>query len=196
MVDSFSTWFQSIALNKLSVPTKFVPLSLYTILGRPLRAINLLNPKRKPLVDSDEISSKWTALYTAQVYKVIHVFVPSFRIKGPAKSIPQISNTEASLTRSSGNAIGGDTTCCAVCRRQTTQEDITLFIVFLPFRIQNFSLSCLMTMLTPACDKCICSCIMRRSTNRCLVGRITGHTKLSCSPFLFIIFVFTRKTPS
>ncbi|GBL74022.1 hypothetical protein AVEN_230937-1 [Araneus ventricosus] len=89
--------------SSLDVPTEFVPLSEYIVLGRPLREINLLRASMKFAVDKEVTSSKCTARKTAQVKSTIQDFDPFLRKRGPHKSTPVISKISASLTLSSGN---------------------------------------------------------------------------------------------
>jgi len=57
---SLEIFSKSNSSKRLSAPTKFLPLSLYTVTGRPLRQIKRLKTSRKASVVSDFISSKWT----------------------------------------------------------------------------------------------------------------------------------------
>ncbi|GFV14924.1 hypothetical protein TNCV_3642861 [Trichonephila clavipes] len=88
-LNSLSIVVQSNCLKALFRPVKLVPLSEYITEIRSLLAINLRIAWMKSVVLSEVISSRWTALNTAQVKRTIHAFCLDLVNKGPAKSTPE-----------------------------------------------------------------------------------------------------------
>ncbi|GFT36878.1 uncharacterized protein TNCV_174701 [Trichonephila clavipes] len=58
---------QSEVFKAFAAPTKFVPLSVFSVEPIPLLAQNLLKACINDSVERDETCSRWTARYTAHV---------------------------------------------------------------------------------------------------------------------------------
>ena len=99
MENSLNFW-KSMELYSAEDLIRLVPLSEKTVVGLPLRAINLLNAKRKLSVEREVTGSTWIAWNTAQVKRATQHILPFFKKRRPHKSVPMTSKTNASLSRS------------------------------------------------------------------------------------------------
>ena len=95
-----------------SVPLKVFALSDTINAGIPLLAINRLRHRLKVSTDKSSTNSRWTALVTQHVKRVMYTFLiwPFFALinNGPAKSTPTLENGGAGYTLNSAKlAVGG-----------------------------------------------------------------------------------------
>lgn len=121
----------------------------------------------------------------------IQAFSSPRRNKGPARSIPHISKTEASFTLSSGKGATAESILRPAKRRHFTLLEITDLIALRPPRIQLCSRRMLISSCTPAWQCVTCLSQISLFTTVCSEVKITGHrnSKVSCRRTNFVLIL-------